>query len=1446
SAFSSYLAGKLWHIALDKLTNPKPPVQKTPPSDVPEKAPLEPSPEPVSPKPEPIPGPSPEPIPPKRPGYDRIFIYIKKEIEIIIRLINSGDSEQMKTGFNKVDMLLQIIARFQQTIHKVSYKTKVTTNIYVFKNEDITRLYNFLWAEFRKLNTLNGYLHDKLRTPTGESLLEAFTAVMKELISGIEFKQFQSQWQEFINTVTELKIDYKKLSVELAKDDSALVQKIKEIVSEGNESLLTDIRKLFPEEGIDKALKDLNDRFTALTNEVKGLRDEVTNLRSDISDLNLPDQFDELNDGIKRLTLLYLYLGEDIGIIKTDISMITKRLSEIDVSLKNHTDKLASIQDSLEILAGTNEDIKAIIRSCFNNLSKRISALEKAVEKNTNELARYNDVLDNIRMAISKHDFEGLLKHLDDLESAISQLPEDVSVNVAEKISTTFSAAFGAYKDAMAGAYDSFIERVSDKIADYERALDEKFSALENSILAKFDSIINSLQSFSATNSAEHAEMLRLLHSLHREIEEMKRNRQNPPTPPPAVDPNKQYQLYWIIARSTKVHKFVDAKKTPQDAKLRVRHYCEIPFHLNSSANIAITVNLNDKSQIQLTHNDLLDLARDMHTKKIAPDDATLCLGAWVVGSNKTPCRWDTKALKESGLYGYIKQYYDAIKDHTQVKVSGRIVPVSFVTDNKTGKDLCTLSETEIGGHLHGEKRVAMGIVFRLNNLITKTEEFYDKPIEDVKLTDGLFSFNLPEVITAEHFDLGNVRQLTAKDIQELPDFSVPDLYNRFNYEGRSVTLFPGIILYVRINGKRFYHIARESSVVPSNLTVQKGRGGLQYYAKAFNRSTLEDNPLNDFTNFSGVPIRFSAKSSKKHLHEEYVVIAVPNSVLGEVEPHEESSSRGATASGNRGEGIGEPAIKSSDLMNMDHAMQELKKVSDLLMNHSRNLGIEPGERLNPEGLIQKYNQSVTLTNNAKATVFQILYYVGNQSLDDNNYWDVFHNMEFILKYLSETHDKWSSEFGNAGLLDRNGIQVNFGNHLEEIKGILGAITYTYKNSQEQDHRNSERITKINEYLLSFKPYNVNFPRDSVERPVVPPGGETPVTRPVIPPVTQKKQAQVPTENQIYVFGYGSLIWDNAEYEPVIIPAKLIGAHRSFNQKSTISRGTKDKPGIVLGLEPGGECIGKALLIDKKYKEEIQKREGKAYIEVETPNESFRIVDETGNPINCVLFISNTEHSNYIGDTITVEEKARMAIDAGQGKRGTSVDYIKGIYDGCKNEGISDDFVTEMYNAIEKLQKVEQTPQHSSEDYKKLKTALKKMESTDEWFKKFLKKNKIDQDKAKVGWHDKELEKHFGELAIASEDVYSLFINSEEDTNPLKVQYLKLVGELETLLVNDWHVAIKHGKLLPQKLLSEFAGKRENTLETYHGLIRLTYELIKLTKYIQDKYLKKLGDTNGN
>ncbi len=178
---------------------------------------------------------------------------------------------------------------------------------------------------------------------------------------------------------------------------------------------------------------------------------------------------------------------------------------------------------------------------------------------------------------------------------------------------------------------------------------------------------------------------------------------------------------------------------------------------------------------------------------------------------------------------------------------------------------------------------------------------------------------------------------------------------------------------------------------------------------------------------------------------------------------------------------------------------------------------------------------------------------------------------------------------------------------------------------------------------------------------------------------------------QVWVFGYGSLMWDNSEFRPQRkIMATLVGAHRSYNKKSIESRGTRNRPGLVLGIELGSECKGIALLIDENFIPALDRREGATgYTKIITPSQGLKIMGDDNQLLSpCIVYTSNPRHSSYVGN-LSLEERAQMAINAEPGIRGTSVDYIKETLEKSLSLGINDSALREMFEEVQRLQRQE-------------------------------------------------------------------------------------------------------------------------------------------------------------
>ena len=129
----------------------------------------------------------------------------------------------------------------------------------------------------------------------------------------------------------------------------------------------------------------------------------------------------------------------------------------------------------------------------------------------------------------------------------------------------------------------------------------------------------------------------------------------------------------------------------------------------------------------------------------------------------------------------------------------------------------------------------------------------------------------------------------------------------------------------------------------------------------------------------------------------------------------------------------------------------------------------------------------------------------------------------------------------------------------------------------------------------------------------------------------EKILEQAPPTESVWIFGYGSLIWNPMlEYERKV-HAKIFGYHRGFYLWSKINRGTPEKPGLVLALDRGGSCEGVAFeLKPKNLRKELLilwRREmiSKAYVP------KWVRLKTSGGPLSAVTFIIDRGSSSYTG-----------------------------------------------------------------------------------------------------------------------------------------------------------------------------------------------------------------------
>lgn len=80
--------------------------------------------------------------------------------------------------------------------------------------------------------------------------------------------------------------------------------------------------------------------------------------------------------------------------------------------------------------------------------------------------------------------------------------------------------------------------------------------------------------------------------------------------------------------------------------------------------------------------------------------------------------------------------------------------------------------------------------------------------------------------------------------------------------------------------------------------------------------------------------------------------------------------------------------------------------------------------------------------------------------------------------------------------------------------------------------------------------------------------------------------AELAPDRELWIFAYGSLVWNPIFPVAEQHRARLFGFHRSFCMTSTIGRGTTERPGLMLALEAGDAVDGIALKIGQQDRDE--------------------------------------------------------------------------------------------------------------------------------------------------------------------------------------------------------------------------------------------------------------------
>jgi glutathione-specific gamma-glutamylcyclotransferase len=145
----------------------------------------------------------------------------------------------------------------------------------------------------------------------------------------------------------------------------------------------------------------------------------------------------------------------------------------------------------------------------------------------------------------------------------------------------------------------------------------------------------------------------------------------------------------------------------------------------------------------------------------------------------------------------------------------------------------------------------------------------------------------------------------------------------------------------------------------------------------------------------------------------------------------------------------------------------------------------------------------------------------------------------------------------------------------------------------------------------------------------------------------------------LWVFGYGSLIWRPGFDYCERMPARVVGLHRSLCVYSFVHRGTPERPGLVLGLDRGGACRGIAYRVTAKERAQtlayLRAREQVTSVYRETLRTAW-LIGKPERRVQAVCYVVDHSHPQYAG-RLSLTEQVHL-VRQGHGQSGANRDYV--------------------------------------------------------------------------------------------------------------------------------------------------------------------------------------------
>jgi len=178
--------------------------------------------------------------------------------------------------------------------------------------------------------------------------------------------------------------------------------------------------------------------------------------------------------------------------------------------------------------------------------------------------------------------------------------------------------------------------------------------------------------------------------------------------------------------------------------------------------------------------------------------------------------------------------------------------------------------------------------------------------------------------------------------------------------------------------------------------------------------------------------------------------------------------------------------------------------------------------------------------------------------------------------------------------------------------------------------------------------------------------------------------ARHPADAPVWIFGYGSLIWNPLFPFAERRVARAFGVHRGFYLWSQVNRGTPEIPGLVLGLDRGGQCGGVAYRLEPGNLEAELRLLWRREMVLGAYQPRWLEVRTEAGPVRAIAFVVNRQHVAYCG-RLDDDRIVSVALEA-RGHYGACADYLLDTAAALTNHGIADRYLDRLVRRLRAAQ----------------------------------------------------------------------------------------------------------------------------------------------------------------